>query len=173
MASYRQVLESWRTDHGFSVWFNDLLAQSPFSAFRWETPPVSDTTLDRPFEFVLLDSPGLARRPDPSAFAGHFLARPEADVLAFENLGGDATMIVPRAVGPDEAYVHLGAFVRGAPKEQRVALWRQVGLTMMGRVSQEPVWLSSAGAGVAWLHVRVDDRPKYYGFHEYRTLRPD
>ena len=36
------------------------------------------------------------------------------------------------------------------------------------RVGAEPVWLSTAGAGVPWLHVRLDDRPKYYGFGPYR-----
>lgn len=27
--------------------------------------------------------------------------------------------------------------------------------------------LSTAGAGVRWLHVRVDDRPKYYHYRPY------
>jgi len=27
---------------------------------------------------------------------------------------------------------------------------------------------STAGAGVSWLHVRLDDRPKYYGFKPYK-----
>jgi Family of unknown function (DUF6940) len=29
-------------------------------------------------------------------------------------------------------------------------------------------FFSTAGAGVAWLHVRLDDRPKYYGYPPYR-----
>ena len=36
------------------------------------------------------------------------------------------------------------------------------------RVGVKPVWLSTAGAGVAWVHVRLDDRPKYYGYDAYR-----
>jgi hypothetical protein len=59
-------------DAGFRTQFNALLADVPYSAFRWETPAVTAVTMSRPFEFVLLDSPGLARRPDPEAFAGHF-----------------------------------------------------------------------------------------------------
>jgi hypothetical protein len=38
---------------------------------------------------------------------------------------------------------------------------------MAARVSTTPVWLSTAGAGVAWLHVRLDDRPKYYSHRPY------
>jgi hypothetical protein len=33
---------------------------------------------------------------------------------------------------------------------------------------RKPVWLSTAGAGVSWLHVRLDDRPKYYGYRPYQ-----
>jgi len=39
---------------------------------------------------------------------------------------------------------------------------------MTRRIGVKPVWLSTAGAGVSWLHVRLDDRPKYYGFGPYR-----
>jgi hypothetical protein len=40
---------------------------------------------------------------------------------------------------------------------------------MVRRMSAKPVWLSTAGAGVSWLHVRLDDQPKYYGFALYRS----
>ncbi len=71
---YAQVLHYWRHDAEFRAFFIRLLADAPFTAFRWETPPITN-----------------------------------------------------------------------------------------------PVWLSTAGAGVSWLHVRLDDRPKYYGHGPYRT----
>lgn len=169
-ASFAEVTDAWRTDAAFSAWFNDTLADVPFAAFRWETPGVTLETMSQPFELVLLDSPGLARSPEPDVFAEHFRADQNGTVLAFENLGGDAVMVVPRPIGPDDAYGHLAAFVRGAPAQQRADLWRKIGDAMLRRVSAKPVWLSTAGAGVSWLHVRLDDRPKYYGFAPYRTL---
>ena len=39
---------------------------------------------------------------------------------------------------------------------------------MIRRLGTAPVWLSTAGAGVSWLHVRLGDRPKYYGHAPYR-----
>ncbi len=39
---------------------------------------------------------------------------------------------------------------------------------MLARLNSKPVWLSTAGAGVSWLHVRLDDKPKYYGHAPYR-----
>jgi hypothetical protein len=169
--SYAEVIEAWRNDAAFRSWFNGVLASATFRAFRWETRPVSSATVNHPFEFVLLDSPGLAREPEPEAFAEHFRRNAEGDVVTFPNLGGDAIMVVPRPAGPVSAYGHLAAFVRAAPELQRTALWQAVGNAMIGRVGSKPVWLSTAGAGVSWLHVRLDDRPKYYGFAPYRAGR--
>ncbi len=42
------------------------------------------------------------------------------------------------------------------------------GQEMEKRVSDKPVWLSTAGGGVPWLHVRLDNRPKYYSYRPYR-----
>lgn len=168
-ASFAEVIAAWRTEPAFCSWFSDLLAAAPYAAFRWESPAVTLETEQQPYEFVLLDSPTLARPSDPSAFAEHFGDQPSADVISFANLGRDATMVVPRPVGSGDAHGHLAAFVRAAPREQRALLWRTVGEAMRARVGTKPVWLSTAGAGVAWLHVRLDDRPKYYGFAPYRA----
>lgn len=167
--AYSEVVEAWRSDAEFRSWFNAVLAGLSFTAFRWETPPVSVPTASRPFEFVVLESPGLARRPDLEAFGEHFPSQSQPEVVVFPNLGEDAILVVPRPVAPASAYGHLAAFVRDAPERQRDALWQAVGDAMVRRMSAKPVWLSTAGAGVSWLHVRLDDRPKYYGFAPYRS----
>lgn len=164
---FDQVIRAWQNDPAFRREWNLLLADLPFTAFRWETPPVTKATLARPFECVVLDSPSLSRPADPEAFAEHFQDGGE-DVITFPNLGGDAILIVPHPTNNPGAYTHLADFVRNAPESQRDALWRTVGEAMARRVSKKPVWLSTAGAGVAWLHLRLDDRPKYYGHEPYR-----
>jgi hypothetical protein len=166
--SFAEVLRRWQQDADFRSVFLAVLADAPFSAFRWETPPLTTATADRPFEFVLLDSPELATDPDPDAFAEHFLGATAGGVVAFPNLGNDAILVVPCPNGPLSAYGHLGAFVRQAPEPQKHALWAVVGAAMQRRLGDQPVWLSTAGAGVSWLHVRLDDRPKYYGYRPYR-----
>ncbi len=166
-ATVADVLRGWLSDAGFRSWFNALLADALFTAFRWETPAVTAATVTQPFEFVLLDSPALARHPDPEAFAEHFVEA-KSGVTVFPNLGGDAIMVVPCSIAEPSAYGHLAAFVRLAPEAQRHALWQAVGEAMGRRVGMRPVWLSTAGAGVSWLHIRLDDRPKYYGFGPYR-----
>lgn len=166
--SYSDLLRRWQDDTSFRSYFMGLLVDSPFSAFRWETPAITDATANRPFEFVLFDSPGLASRPDRQAFAEHYGAANDG-IVEFSNLRKDALLVVPSPIGPDTAYGHLAAFMRQAPEAQRHALWKRVGAAMERRLGSRPVWLSTAGAGVSWLHVRLDDRPKYYSHGPYRV----
>src|SRR5207248_1989453 len=152
-------------DEVFRSFFINILTDAPYAVFRWETPPVAAASVDRPFEFVLLDSPGLATSPDPTPFA-EFLRDDSASdsTVSFPNLGRDAILVVPRPIALRSVYGHLAAFVRGAPETQVHALWARVGRVMEETLGPAPVWLSTAGAGVPWLHVRLDSRPKYYGY---------
>jgi hypothetical protein len=166
--SFAEALQLWQHDATFRSFFIRLLADSPFSAFRWEMPPITAASTGRPFELVLVDSPGLAPTPDPHAFAQHFRAAPKEGVVSFPNLGGDAILVVPCPLGQPDAYGHLAAFVRKAPDAQKHALWKCVGKVMEQHLGEAPLWLSTAGAGVSWLHVRLDQTPKYYAYQPYR-----
>ena len=167
---YAGTLVYWQNDKAFRAFFNGTLADAPYQAYLWETPPISTENSNRPFEFVLVDSPPLAcSAPDPRAFASHFDATPPGEgVAVFPNLGGDALLIAPTPQAPDKAYPHLAAFVRSAPNEQLHAFWRSVGSTLADRLTRHPLWLSTNGLGVAWLHARLDSHPKYYTFEPYR-----
>lgn len=168
--SYQKVISLWRTSRRFREFFNDLLSHSEFTAFRWETPSISPSTLERRFEFVLLDCPQLSRKVDLKSFRQHF--DDKAEVVAFGNLRGDACLVVPSPVGEASHYVHLASFIRGAPKQQLDLIWRKVAECLEERLLErsrdQPVWLSTAGMGVAFLHVRLDTQPKYYGYAPYR-----
>ncbi len=167
--SRADVMECWQRDPGFRAFFMHLLAEAPLDAFRWETPPVTRYNLHQPFAFVLLDAPELQRAADPSDFAEHFRSAAPGDVLEFTNLGGDALMVVPTPGESRAPYAHLAAFTRSAPGDQQHALWQQVGAALERGLGKHPVWLSTAGTGVPWLHLRVDTRPKYYLHAPYRA----
>ena len=164
--AYAEVLELLRDDPAFRLYFTRLLAKSPYVAYRWETPCVTKATLGRDFEFVLLRCDSLVRPVDASAFKSYF--ENGSEVVSFPNLGRNAEMVVPCPVGDPENYGHLASFSRNAPEAQLHQLWHHVAVAMDTRVSDRPVWLSTAGMGVSWLHVRLDDRPKYYGYSPYR-----
>ncbi|MEE8426114.1 MAG: hypothetical protein V3S15_02440, partial [Woeseiaceae bacterium] len=139
--------------------------------YFWETPPVTSATIDREFEFVLVDSPQLAGvRADEQAFANHFAsAGPAASVIEFSNLGGDATLVVPCPRGPLTAYSQLSTFARRAPDHQQHRLRALVGAALERRLGTQPVWLSTSGLGIYWLHIRLDSAPKYYTHEPYRS----
>jgi len=162
------VLRLWRQDAEFRTFFIELLKNSPYTAFRWETPPITKANSDQPFEFVMLDSPGLVCKPDTLSFAEHFHTAMPGSIIEFSNLGGDAVMVVPCPTDPMTDYSHIAAFLRNAPESAQHQLWQSVAEAMLRRLGSKPVWLSTAGGGVAWLHVRLDSYPKYYGYQPYR-----
>jgi hypothetical protein len=171
---WRDVIALWQEDAELRALFIRALAAAPFTAFFWETPPVSRALADRAFTCVLVDAPVLtARAPEPDVFAAHLADGAGTDeVRAFENLGGDALLIAPCAHGSPRHYAHFAAFLRGAPHAQAHALWREVGRATAARLDDRPLWVSTSGAGVAWLHVRLDTRPKYYTHAPYREAPP-
>lgn len=168
--SFRAFLDALVDDADLRAALDELVAGEPFEALRWETPVVDQARLDRPFECVTVRDRSLAVPADPSAFREHFDAAREP-VRTFPNLGGDAQLVVPCPRDERADYAHLSAFCRSAPDDQRDELWRAVGRAMRARVGARPVWLSTAGGGVPWLHVRLDDRPKYYAWAPYRSAR--
>lgn len=170
---YREVARRWQSDEAFRIFFIGLLVDTPFDAYLWETPPVTARTIDRGFEFALVDSPRLASLPlDTSAFADYFArAVPDESTVGFANLGRDAFLVAPCPRSSPSVYPHLAAFARGAPSAEQHALWCSVGETLERLLCAQPLWLNTSGLGVAWVHIRFDSRPKYYSFAPYREAR--
>jgi hypothetical protein len=168
---YTEALNLWQGDEAFRSFFLSLLSDVPFVAYRWETPAIARHQTNRQFEFVVLNSPGLARAADVTTYADYFTSDDTNNgIVVFENLSKDATLVVPSPRASESAYAHLAAFMRHAPDSQKHSLWRIVGHTLQQQLSDRPLWLSTAGGGVSWLHVRLDSRPKYYGFQPYKRF---
>jgi len=173
LLSFADVLNLWQSDADFRDYFTKLLALSPFPAYRWETSVLTKSSASQTFQFVLLNCPGFClQATDQNAFRS-FYTDDDADcgIVSFANLSGDATLIVPSPRTSIDAYGHLAAFVRLAPKPQLDAFWRVVSTSFKTQIGDKPLWLSTAGGGVAWLHVRIDSQPKYYGFLPYKSAK--
>jgi len=171
--TWHQAIEHWQSDAEFRSLITRILRDSP--AFFWETPPLSSASLHQPWEFVLVDAPMLAKvSPNSQPFVA-YLDRGEDTIHVFANLGGDALLIAPRALGPLPHYTHFASFVRQAPSEQVDTLWQVLGNALQDLIGDDlnprtaPVWVSTSGLGVYWLHLRLDDFPKYYTHRPYRS----
>ncbi|MEL6812817.1 MAG: hypothetical protein AAFP76_15925 [Bacteroidota bacterium] len=168
--SWREVLNLWTQDETFVQCYNDLLSHAPFESFYWEHPPITTEELVRPYEFVLVRGGGILDgiQPNWSRFAGHFEGSEK--VVSFYNLGKDAKLVVPIPESNQTDFAHLAKFVRSAPKDQLHAFWKMVGEQTLEEVHLGKKWLSTAGLGVNWLHIRIDSRPKYYKYTPYRMM---
>jgi hypothetical protein len=164
--TYSAFLDSLSQSYEFRSYFNDLLASCDYPAFRWETPGTTIDTMKKEFSFVIINSPGLERPLDKESFRDFLM--PYDDIAVFPGLRKDAIMIIPTLPKHSHGYGHLASFVRNAPAEIRSKLWQTVGAEMNNKVSDTPIWLSTAGGGVSWLHVRIDSRPKYYSYSKYK-----
>lgn len=164
------VIRLWRRSAEFRSFFNQLLADSGFLGFFFETPPVTMSTLDRVFEFVLIRSNALEKLiADPGPFSEYFHA--QDTVVHFRSLGKEVVLVAPCPMEEDwKAYAHLGCFVRHAPAIQVQAFWERVGQEYHQFLSDEPTWLSTSGLGVYWLHMRIAPVPRYYQHKAYRNV---
>ena len=166
--TYSEVIELWQQDESFRSFFISLLVAAPFKAYFWETPPVTTSTIERVFEFVLVNSPQLARvQPEPGDFRQYFKSASQ-EIVTFPNLGRDALLIVPCPIAEISIYPHIASFVRQAPESQKHLLWQIVGRELKQKLNQQPIWVSTSGLGVSWLHVRLDSYPKYYCYEPYK-----
>ncbi len=172
-STVQSVLDALQTEPRVGSWFGACLAALPWRAFYWECPALTAATLRDPFECVALEAPSLiGLTAEPDAFRAHLDATPPGSLVAvFPNLSGDAILVAPTEAEDRRGYPHLGAFLRAAPQAQIAAFFSALALQGLRLCQEAPAWLSTAGDGVAWVHGRVDRRPKYYRYAPYRAAR--
>jgi hypothetical protein len=168
--TFREYFSLLQDDSEFAAWYTDILSAASMSAFFWEHPGLTTANYDEPAEFVLIDSPALARfHGDPQVFQQYFEPHPDDGIVSFANLSGDAMLVAPAPAQANATYPHLAEFLRNAPKRQVASLWRHVGQVMDQQTGTTPKWLSTSGLGLPWLHIRVDSQPKYYQHRPYKS----
>lgn len=163
---------------------SNIISSSEYEALLFETIGASWSTCESTaFEFALVNRPGLKRfaegSPDRNAFEEHF-SKCKSDnmnagnaptVCSFENLGGDARLVspLPQHGISDTNYSHLAIFVRNAPKSQIAFFWALAAAQYLNELEKSAGkrWFSTNGMGVAWLHLRLDTRPKYYSYEPF------
>ena len=169
VVSFERAITLFQESEAFRDIYIDLLQNSDYIGFHWEVKPVTTSKLNEDFEFVLVRNDAMSRLvQDTLTFKKYFNEGELA--VTFPNLGGDAQLIVPTNLGGENTYAHLADFVRKAPREQNHEFWKLVGKEYAKLIGAEPKWLSTAGMGVYWLHVRVDSRPKYYRYQAYKRV---
>ncbi|UII26536.1 hypothetical protein LVD15_25105 [Fulvivirga maritima] len=167
--SFKEVINLLMHSSDFRGQLTQTMRASGFGAYFWEVKPITKSRLDQAFEFAVVQSSSLKEiRMDPEPFQEHF--DDDSLILSFPNLRGDAHLVVPNKINPKADYAHLAAFLNTADSLQIDQFWKQVGETYCRLINDQPMWLSTAGLGVSWLHMRIDQRPKYYRYTSYKSL---
>ena len=172
--TFADVIQLMEHDSAFCLFFSKVLRDSPFEHFFWECPAVNAISVGNTlYEHVTVQAFGFSAA-SPKNFEAHF-TRTKA-VVTFQNLGRDAMLVCPCPKEPQDNkhFGHLAAFVRasrGEMQELQIQMWMAVGRTFREYLhtrGRESIWLNTEGAGVPWVHVRLDHRPKYYHHAAYR-----
>lgn len=166
--TFADVLELWKEDADFRTFWVSSLRSVTDPAFCWETPALTRAMMSAPFECMAINSPALAgQTADSKPFQEHFAIGTTA--VTFRSLRGDAVLVAPCPVEAGTNYTHLASFLRTADPENAAGIWQNVARAVESRLGRQPIWLSTAGLGVSWLHVRIDSTPKYYRFGPYKA----
>lgn len=167
--TFNEVIFFWKNSIEFIEFYNSILAESEYDSFFWENPPMNINSLERYYEFVLIESTALSKiTQDEVTFSKYF--SPQKKANSFFNLGKNAKLIIPTLSNNSVNYSSISKFVRTSNKDQYNEFWNLVGVEYERELEDEWKWLSTSGLGVHWLHVRIDSRPKYYIFKEYKGI---
>lgn len=170
--TYHQTLTLWATNPSFRKSYWQSLIAHGGNGCLWEHPRLTPFSADKPYECVITRTENFSRF---TATSGPFLTKMELGtrVSTFPNLGGDSLLIVPNE--PDENTDvncrDLIAFCRTAPEEWLHEFWKRTGTEALKALADNSPrqFLSTHGFGVLWLHVRLEERAKYYNHQAYRV----
>jgi hypothetical protein len=185
-AEFINLLKSKNNDF-LKVFYESLNdATDKLSAYFWECIPTSQKSINKKFEFVVTKSEALNNiTQDSKPFAEH-LAKLDAykdSFVSFPNKNKDAVLVIPASItrkwesgGKTEMfdYKNISQFTKNAPLKQQSKFWQEVANRLSEKLEDGAThWLSTHGLGVPYLHVRIDNQPKYYSFEEYKTQQED
>lgn len=168
--SFSAVIEGWRNNAAFREFYTTTLLKHGGNGCLWEHPRLNKSTVDQAYECVITQTDTFSgRTANFRPFAREM--RPGERICTFPNLSGEALLVVPNQSaeisfnGRD-----LISFLRTAPAELQHEFWATIGHETAAAIDADSQFqfLSTHGLGVLWLHVRLEERPKYYHHRPYR-----
>lgn len=160
MKRWNQVLTEWETGNYPKIPNN---IKKPFF---WRTSVVKknkDSIYKE--EFLENDELSAVKRQDLKTFSEHFQKKKNVNekyAIAFPNLSGDTTLVVPIPRNGKQ-FTNLYKFMNNASEIHKVEFWKKVAKEIRKMQAKfENIWISVHGLGVNYLHVRICSKPKYY-----------
>ena len=153
---WNTLLKQWHD--GYTLTYPENINR----AFFWETSPITlnDTECKQHFiESEQLD--GMSQ--NYIAFIDKIKKSKNKFVTSFYNKSGDTLLVIPMPKR-NKNYATLKDFIDNAHVTQQIAFWKEVSRkAKLWRNSYgTPMWISTHGTGVPYLHVRISSNRKYH-----------
>jgi hypothetical protein len=151
------------------------LKSTSSESYFLEFKPVSwDLLGETFFEYVIIKTSGFIRKTDIITFGESNLNTNTNNIYTFYNLSKSSILISPcyNHNYNINIYNNIGTFMRSLNLEQQFLLFVTVFtqyLTQLKKNQNKLLWLSTHGKGVAWLHFRIDNSPKYISYPYYKN----
>jgi len=150
-----------------------ILQSNPFAEYYLEFKPTSfDDMKSTIFEFVIIKTSGFALEADMKKFGEKKLNTNSNFIQIFPNPSKNAVLICPcyNHNYPINSYINIGKFMSSANFQQKNIIIKSAFETYyyeLNKLTNKKLWLSTHGKGVAWLHIRIDQSPKYISWNQY------
>ncbi len=165
--SFNEIFHLWQSTEHIEHYLSGI-KNLGFDQFYWEHPALTEEIVHLPYECMLVKTDHFNHRTVDTTSFSAYLQRDES-VAVFDNLGRNARLVVPTLKSHEENYKHFGAFLNFAPTIQISDLFNAVACSILEELHKgKTIWLSTAGLGVIWLHIRLDTVPKYYKTKTYK-----
>ena len=151
-----------------------ILKSSIFESYYLEFNPVSWNLLqERIFEFVIIKTSGFISKTDIITFGESNINTNSNNIYTFFNLSKKSILFSPcyNHNYNINIYNNICTFLRSCNLEQQFLLFSTVFsqyILQLKNNQNKLLWLSTHGKGVAWLHFRLDDSPKYISYSSYK-----
>ncbi len=141
--------------------------------YFWEHPKLTQDNCNSDYEVTIIPTDAFENRVSNfNPFKDKFQVTDS--VVVFPNLRKDSLLIVPnKDQGGNQNFITLRRFLHAASNVIIFKFWKTVGETMIEQITKNTkyCYLSTHGLGVLWLHIRIDQKPKYYQTKRYRIYR--
>lgn len=172
--TYVKFYESIRSSPKLIYDIISILKSNIFKSYYLEFNPVSWNLLqERIFEFVIIKTSGFISKTDIITFGESNINTNSNNIYIFKNLSKKSVLISPcyNHNYNINIYNNIATFMRTSNLKQQFLLFSTVFsqyILQLKNNQNKLLWLSTHGKGVAWLHVRIDDSPKYISFSSYK-----
>lgn len=165
--TFDEAMDLFYNSKNFRNKFITKLRNVKFQGYFLEMAPS-----DKLFEFTLINVPVFSNiKANSTPFKDKLKnCLSDTDVISFMNFSMKSKLIVPCSKTKNkEVYTHIANFIRYAPINQIHSLLKEIPVQVNSfRKRNDPIWVSTHGLGVYWLHVRLDSLPKYYKTQKYK-----